>query len=290
MPLARLTTFTHDGLTFDVRDTGPIDGEVVVLLHGFPQRASSWDKVANLLHGHGYRTVAPDQRGYSPGARPPRRRDYTLDLLVGDVVALIHTLDAPRKVHLVGHDWGACVAWPVAARNPDLVASLVSVSVPHPAAFLRSMLGKQLFKSWYIAAFQLPWIPEKILGDPARSKKALRGMGMSHEMAATFRKDIVDHGALSGALNWYRALPLSNPRLTGGRVRVPTTHVWSDGDAALGQRGAQLAEEYVEAPYELQVLAGVSHWIPDEVPETLAEIVCERIITAGDEDARPSGH
>lgn len=278
MPLARLTSYEHDGLTFDVRDSGPIDGEVVLLLHGFPQRASSWDRVADLLHGRGYRTIAPDQRGYSPGARPSRRRDYTLDKLVGDVVTLVRAVDA-GPVHLVGHDWGAVVAWPVAAEHPDLVASLTTVSVPHPAAYLRSMLGRQLLRSWYIGAFQLPAVPERILADPARSAKALRGMGMTREMVDIFREEIVEHGALTGGLNWYRALPLSHPRLTRGRVRVPTTHVWSDGDAALDRRGAELAERYVDAPYELVVLEGVSHWIPDEVPEVLAEIVCERAVS-----------
>lgn len=289
MAASRLTTFEHDGLTFDVRDSGPIDGEAVVLLHGFPQRASSWDKVSALLHPHGFRTVAPDQRGYSPGARPSRRRDFTLDKLVGDVVALVDALGV-GKVHLVGHDWGAVVAWAVAAGHPEQVRTLTTVSVPHPSAYLRSMLGRQLLRSWYIGAFQLPRLPEKLLGDPERSTRALRGMGMDRDMVATFREEIVDAGALTGGLNWYRGLPLTHPGFTRGRVQIPTTHVWSDRDAALDRRGAELAEKYVDAPYELVVLEGVSHWIPDEVPEVLAEVVCERAVTGVNDGPSAEGH
>ena len=113
--MTRLTRFRHDGLVFDVRDEGPVDGDPVVLLHGFPERSTCWRDVAPLLHARGLRTYAPDQRGYSPGARPRRRRDHTIPKLVGDVVALIETIGRP--VHLVGHDWGATVGWMVAATT-----------------------------------------------------------------------------------------------------------------------------------------------------------------------------
>ncbi|QIX28372.1 alpha/beta fold hydrolase [Nocardioides sp. JQ2195] len=275
MTASRLSTFSHAGLTFDVIDEGPIDGPVAVLLHGFPQRASSWNGVAGLLHGQGIRTVAPDQRGYSPRARPRGRSAYRLGHLAADVNQLIDTLDA-GPVHLVGHDWGAVVAWAV-ATDPARVRSLTAVSVAHPTAFLRSMLGAQAAKSWYIGAFQLPRLPEKLLSDPRRAGRFLGGSGMTRGMTETYQRDIVDHGALPGALNWYRALPLTDPRAATGRISVPTTMVWSDRDVALGRRGIDLTEEYVDAPYSLHVLGGVSHWIPDEAPDVLAEIVCERI-------------
>lgn len=275
MAASRLSTFSNAGLTFDVIDEGPIDGPVAVLLHGFPQRASSWNGVARMLHGQGIRTVAPDQRGYSPRARPRGRRAYRLDHLTSDIHQLIDTLDV-GPVHLVGHDWGAIVAWSVAV-DASRVRSLTAVSVAHPTAFLRSMLGAQVVKSWYVGAFQLPAVPEKLLSDPRRGGRFLGGAGMTREMTATYQREIVEYGALPGALNWYRALPFTNPRSTNGRITVPTTMVWSDGDVALGRKGIDLTEEYVDAPYSLHVLGGVSHWIPDEVPDVLAEIVCERI-------------
>lgn len=156
----RLTSFGRDGLVFDVVDRGPLDGEVVVLLHGFPQRASSWDLLAPLLHASGYRTLAPDQRGYSPRARPRGRFSYRMSQLTKDVVALIEAAEPGHKVHVVGHDWGAAVAWTVAAARPDAVATLTALSVPHPAAFMRALFtSRQFLLSWYMYVFQLALDP-----------------------------------------------------------------------------------------------------------------------------------
>ncbi|MEJ7585388.1 MAG: alpha/beta fold hydrolase, partial [Acidimicrobiales bacterium] len=129
-----MKTFTNDGLTFEVSDRGPEDGPVVILLHGFPQTAECWAGVAPRLADAGLRVLAPNQRGYSPQARPTGRRAYLLNLLMGDVLALADSAGAER-FHLVGHDWGAVVAWSVAAEHPERVASLTTLSVPHPRAF-----------------------------------------------------------------------------------------------------------------------------------------------------------
>ncbi len=277
MTQGRLTSYAHDGLVFDVRDEGPLDGPVVVLLHGFPQRASSWDLVVPLLHAAGMRTVAPDQRGYSRGARPRGRSSYRMSRLVGDVVALVAAVGA-GPVHLVGHDWGAAVAWSTAASRPDLVTSLTSVSVPHPGAFIRSLRRvAQLRKSWYMAFFQMPWLPERLFGRRSVAEREMRKSGMPPAAVARVWPEIIADGALPGGLGYYRAMPLSDPRLLRGTVRVPTTHVWSDQDVALDRHGAELTASYVDAPYRLEVLEGVSHWIPDEVPERLAEIVLDRV-------------
>jgi pimeloyl-ACP methyl ester carboxylesterase len=247
----------------------------VVLLHGFPQRATSWDRVVPFLHAAGYRTIVPDQRGYSRGARPRGRSSYRMRTLVGDTVALVAAAGG-SPVHLVGHDWGAAVAWATAASRPDLVRTLTSVSVPHPGAFVRSLRRPgQLRKSWYMAFFQLPWLPEWLMSRPRYAEHNVGGM--PPETLARVRPEIVEDGALTGALNWYRAMPLSDRGLLRHRVRVPTTHVWSDHDVALGREGADLTAGYVDAPYRLEVLAGVSHWIPDEVPERLAAIILERV-------------
>ncbi|WZH52290.1 MAG: alpha/beta fold hydrolase [Nocardioides alkalitolerans] len=284
MPPARVTSFVHEGLTFDVEDSGPIDGDVVVLLHGFPQRASSWRRVAPLLHAHGYRTVAPDQRGYSPGARPTRRRDYTVQHLAGDVRALLDALgSAGERVHLVGHDWGAVIGWGVAAAYPDRLRTFTAVSVPPTGAFVRGGLrGPQLLKSWYVGAFQLPRLPELLAGrKPEALERVLRSTGMTKEDVARFRTEILEHGAFPGAIAYYRALPLAARGSFSARVRVPTTLVWSDGDTAVDRAGVELAADYVDAPYELVVLQGVSHWVPEHAPEALAEAVLERVGSVG---------
>lgn len=273
---ARLSSLEHDGLTFDVYDEGPADGEVVVLLHGFPERSSMWRQVARLLHAQGYRTVAMDQRGYSTGARPRRRRGYTLPLLVGDAAALIERIGAP--VHLVGHDWGAAVAWAVAMKRPDLLRTLTALSVPHPKAMLGAALtSRQFFRSWYILFFQLPAIPElaaRIKGGPV--DRSLRGMGMTDDEVARFRAEMVDDGAFSPALGWYRAVPFADRRQYTQPVAVPTTFVWSDGDGAIDRSGAESTGTYVDAHYEFVELEGLSHWIPTHAPETCAEIIVRR--------------
>ncbi|WP_134768674.1 alpha/beta fold hydrolase [Nocardioides sp. 1609] len=277
---ARLTSYEHDGLTFDVLDEGPVDGDVVVLLHGFPERASCWRLVAPLLHAAGYRTVAPDQRGYSPGARPPRRRDHTITHLAGDVAALVER--AGGRAHVVGHDWGAIAAWAVATTRPDLVRTLTSVSVPHPQAYLGSLVrSSQLLRSWYLAGFQLPWVPERLAARRGGVfDRALRGSGLSAEEVARFRAEIVEHGALPGALAWYRAMPFADRGLLRSPVTVPTTMVWSDGDHFVSRASIDRTPQHVDAPYELVVLAGVDHWIPVHAPEALAEAVLERAASA----------
>ena len=268
----------HDGFAFDVVDAGPADGEPVILLHGFPERASSWDQVGRLLHAHGLRTVAPDQRGYSPGARPRRRRDYAIAHLVGDVLALIERVGG--SAHVVGHDWGAAVAWMVAARHPEATRSLTAVSVPHPAAFMAAMPRGQLLQSWYMAMFQVPNFPERLLSRRGgKLDEALRKGGSTQEEIDRFQRDIVEYGALRGGLNWYRALPLSPPSWSRTKVRVPTTFVWSDQDVALGRWGAEHAGDWVEADYEFVDLKGVSHWIPTHAPEALAEAILERVLS-----------
>ena len=272
----RIRTFVHDSLRFDVLDDGPADGPAVLMLHGFPERAAHWGAVAERLHAHGLRTLAPDQRGYSPGARPRGRQAYRMSRLVGDTVALIERYGAP--VHLVGHDWGAAVGWATAAARPDLVRSLTTVSVPHPSAFTRSLLRSgQALRSWYVLAFQPPGLVEALARTaPGVLGAFLRRAGMTEAEVGDFRRDIVDYGALPGGLGWYRALPFGGAAASG-TVRVPTTHVWSDGDTALSRRGAMLSGDRVEAPYQLRILHGTTHWVPTQAPDRLTAAILDRI-------------
>jgi pimeloyl-ACP methyl ester carboxylesterase len=276
MAPARITRFDRAGLTFDVVDSGPADGVPVVLLHGFPQRATAWDAVAGHLHEAGLRTYALDQRGYSPGARPLSRFAYGIDELVADVMALVDEIGTP--VHVVGHDWGSAVAWAVAAAHPTSVLSLTAVSVAHPGAFLKSMLSSsQLLRSYYMLMFQLPVVPERMLSRPGGlGERILRASGMDSRMIETFRDEIVADGALRGGLGYYRSIGRSAGSFSR-TVSVPTTYVWSDGDTALARRGADLTPQFVTGPYELEVMSGASHWILDQHPAELADVVLRRV-------------
>ncbi|WP_409435304.1 alpha/beta fold hydrolase [Mycobacterium sp. SMC-14] len=269
--------YTRDGLVFDVRDAGPPDGPVVVLLHGFPQRNDSWSAVIDRLTAAGYRCLAPNQRGYSPGARPPRRRDYRMSELVADIGALIDESGAQR-VHLVGHDWGAAVAWGVAAELPERLATVSPVSVPHPAAFLKSFVtSRQGLASWYMGFFQLPWLPEWLLtrGNGAVAAKTLRRSGQTAAAAERDAQAMTEPGALTGGLNWYRGLPMSNLQDSNQQISVPTMYVWSDDDIALKPKAARNTARYVDADYRFEIMSGVSHWIPDTEPDRLADLLLD---------------
>src|SRR4051794_36361873 len=202
--------FERDGLVFDVRQAGPLDGEPVVLLHGFPETSASWDEVMVALAGDGYRAMAPDQRGYSPGARPDGIGAYRVEQLAADVVALLDDIGAPAA-HIVGHDWGGIVAWHLAGTRPDRVRTLTSVSTPHPSAFQRVLLtSTQALHSTYMLFFQLPAIPERVLlaRDGAVFRRSLVRSGLRDDAVDRYLEHMQEPGAMTAALNWYRALRL----------------------------------------------------------------------------------
>lgn len=285
MTADRITEVTRDGLVLDVLDEGPEDGTPVVLLHGFPERATCWREVAPLLHAAGLRTFVVDQRGHAPRARPRGRRAYAVKEFALDAIAVATAATRDQgggKVHLVGHDWGAATAWVAATLAPDKVASLTALSVPHPEAFARSWFTSgQLLKSWYMFAFHVPGLPERL----ARTAggffdRSLADSGMTPDEVARFRAEVVEDGALPGGLGWYRAMFFLDRSLLGRKVTVPTTLVWSDGDTAVTRAPVEASERYVDAPYELVVLHGVTHWIPTQAPEAAAEAIVERVLTS----------
>src|ERR1700694_5110439 len=271
--------FRRGELVFDVIDAGPADGPVVVLLHGFPEQHTMWQSIIPRLTAQGYRCLAPRQRVYSPRARPTRRRDYRVDELAEDIRTLIDASGAQR-VHLVGHDWGATVAWRVAQRFPDRLLTVTSMSVPHPGAFFKALVtSRQGLASWYILFFQLPWIPERYL-TRGRGTFTLSGLVESRAqhapaLAEAEAKAMAEPGALTAALNWYRAVPLSDVRDAGKKVTVSTMFIWSDGDIALREKGARATADYVLGEYRFEVLKGVSHWILDEQPDTTAALLLD---------------
>ena len=263
-----VTSYGNDGLTFRVHDWGPLDGRPVIALHGFPQTSASWAAVATRLGSAGLRVLAPDQRGYSPGARPSAVAAYRIDRLAGDVLALADAAGLDR-FDVLGHDWGGAVAWHLAARYPERIQTLTVASTPHPRALREALRGPQALRSWYMLLFQLPWLPETVLGSPLGGRWiASSGAADPAELSRLF----TDRSATTGALNWYRAMRVKDAPSTG-RISVPTLYVWSDGDVALGRQAAELTASYVEGDYQFVELAGISHWIPEEEPEALAAAV-----------------
>jgi hypothetical protein len=270
--------YRRGDLTFDVLDRGPAEGTPVVLLHGFPQFNTSWIPVMDRLIAQGYRCVAPNQRGYSPGARPRRRRDYVAEELVADVTALIDALGA-RRVHLVGHDWGATVAWATAALAPERLATLTTLSVPHPAAFFAALAtSRQFVASWYMYFFQLPKAPEWFLGRQGGKGLTAFIEGYAGQTPAAAARDIsrlMDSGSFTTALNWYRAIPLNKPGVINARTPVATMHVWSDGDKALLEKASRRTGKYVDAEYRFEVVRGATHWMPDQCADTVADLLLD---------------
>jgi len=276
-----MDSFARGDLVFDVRDSGPADGEPVVLLHGFPQDSRAFDRLGPVLHSAGLRTLAPDQRGYSPGARPAGRSAYRLRDVVDDVLALLDAAGLPNA-HVVGHDWGGIAAWALAAWHPWRVRTLTALSVPHPAA-MSAALGHsdQALRSAYVGLFQLPLVPEGVLlaGGGRVLRQVLQHGGLPAELVEGYVDRMRRPGALTAALNWYRALPLG-ARTPVGTVRVPTLHVWGDGDPYLGRTATEGTAQFVEAPYALEVLAGVNHWIPELAAERTGELITAHVRTA----------
>jgi pimeloyl-ACP methyl ester carboxylesterase len=267
-------------LTFDALATGPGGGEPVLLLHGFPQSSYEWRSQLGALGGAGYRAVAPDQRGYSPRARPVGVDHYRAEQLVGDVIAMADALGFDR-FHMVGHDWGAAVAWHVAGRHPERLRTLTPVSVPHPAAFAHALRGDdQRQRSSYIDLFRQEGKAEELLLEDGgeRLRAMLTGTGVG-EGVDEYVTRMLQPGALTAALNWYRAVDIGS--IDGlGPITTPTMFVWSTADIALGREGAEATGDHVEGPYRFEVLEGVSHWIPEVAADDLNRLLLDHLARA----------
>lgn len=266
---SRINQFSRDNLTFNVIDTGPLDGKPVVLLHGFPETAKSWDKVSQILNKKGFRTYAIEQRGYSPKARPKGRLAYRTTELVEDVITFIKSLNQP--VYLIGHDWGAAVAGDVAMIYPQYIKHLTLVSVPHKGAFIKAMFtSRQFLQSYYMALFQLPVIPEVLFSRvPFMTKKLLANSGMTTEQIKAFKEDFIHGGRLTSALNWYRGMPLTKAGNPFKKIDVPALYIWGKDDVALSRKGAELNKNYFSGEYKEHFMEA-NHWIPHQNADQLA--------------------
>jgi pimeloyl-ACP methyl ester carboxylesterase len=268
-----------NGLRFHVVEDGPADGPLVLLLHGFPEFWYSWRHLLPALAARGYRVVAPDLRGYHLTDKPASIDDYDLDALAADVVAWIGALGAERAA-VVGHDWGGGVAWHVAARHPERLTRLVVVSSPHPDAVAAALFTdlRLLLAAWYLFWFQVPWLPEWWIartgvGQGLR-RHAARPAAFTDEDVAAYDAAARVPGAMRAAVHYYRAALRRIPR--AGRspaVRVPTLVVWGADDAAYLPSLNVGLERFVDAPTRVEVLPGVGHFVAQEAPEALDDLL-----------------
>lgn len=266
---------TRSGLEFTADVAGPAGGVLVLLLHGFPESRHSWRAALPQLAKAGYRAVAPDQRGYSPGARPdPANLDnYLFDKLVADAIDLADASGAASKrFHLVGHDWGGQVSWGVANKHPERLASLTILSRPHPLSFRRALQDDpdQKHRSRHHGKFLEPQTAGKLL---AHDAKAMREglFGQSAESVKQHLSILGTKPALELALAWYRA----NKGLSGdfGPTEVPTLYIWGDADATVGRVAAEGTGEFVSAAYSMEVLPGVGHFVMDQAAGRSTELL-----------------
>lgn len=272
----RLERYHRGELSFDLIDSGPLEGEAVVLLHGFPETAQCWDQVRVQLNAAGFRTFAPNQRGYSLDARPEGRQAYRMQELLQDLDLLIDQINQP--VHLVGHDWGAIVAWEYAMHYPKKLKNLVVLSVPHPGAFLRALLASdQLFKSYYIGLFQLPKLPELLFEKfPKIGLGLLKNSGMTKQQLEIFKTEMLEQDRLSYSLNWYRALPFNARFQRFDPVTIPTLFIGGTQDVAISDAGVKLNQRYVQAPYR-EVILEANHWLPVQQAAVVSQLILEQI-------------
>jgi pimeloyl-ACP methyl ester carboxylesterase len=277
-----IDSVTANGMSFRVRSAGPITGRPVILLHGFPQTSQSFAKHLSALGEAGYRAIAPDQRGYSPGARPAAVSAYRISELVSDVVALADALGVD-SFDLVGHDWGGLVAWATAGAHPDRVRTHNAVSTPHPNALAAALAAgdpDQTKRSAYLDLLVQVGVAEQFFLGEDGSGNGLRQVfansGIDKATTDIYAECLCEPGALTAALNWYRANDLHAP-MEVGPITMPTLYVWSTDDMALGRVAAEATAAYALGPYRFEVLEGVTHWIPDVEPERLTALLLDHL-------------
>jgi pimeloyl-ACP methyl ester carboxylesterase len=277
---ARRLIVPANGLSFEVFEAGAGD-RLALLLHGFPQHAVSFRHQIPFLAGLGYRVWAVNQRGYGGSSRPEGRAAYELSHLIEDVAALIDASGA-RSVLLLGHDWGAMVAWTFAIRRLRPIEKLVILNVPHPLCFRRALkTWRQRAMSWYISFFQVPWLPDRLLaaGNGALLPRIMRRDASHHgalpdDVLAIYRANVSAPGAATAMLNWYRAMGRGNLRARdlAAPIEVPTLVIWGERDAALSLACLDGTEDYV-TPLRIARLPGISHWVQEDAPVEVNRLI-----------------
>ncbi|MGO8875219.1 MAG: alpha/beta fold hydrolase [Acidimicrobiales bacterium] len=262
------------GVNIHVEVTGPQDGRPVLLLHGFPDSGRLWDRQTPALAEAGYRVIVPDQRGYGQSDKPADVDSYSLIYAAADVAAVLDALEVQRA-HVVGHDWGAAVAWVVASVAPDRVDHLAVLSVGHPQSFAAAGL-EQREKSWYMLLFQFEGIAEQWLS--ADGWANFRAWSR-HPDADAVIKALESDGSLTPGLNWYRAnlhpRVLVQPPLQLPAVQAPTLGVWSSGDVALTEQQMTGSEAYVAGRWRYEQMTGPGHWMQLEAPDEVNRLLLD---------------
>jgi pimeloyl-ACP methyl ester carboxylesterase len=280
MHISQITT--SPTLTFDALTAGEPGSPLVLLLHGFAESMHCWRAQVTALADAGYRAIAPGQRGYSPGARPDTNdtANYHIDRLMDDAMAIVVASGyGDRRFHLVGHDWGGSIAWALADRFADRVASLTVLSRPHPNAFNRALQvtdGEQAQRSRHHKAFLEPDAADVVLADDAKwLRERLAANGVPADAIARHLAVLGNKEAMEAALAWYRARGAIRGPL--GPIRVPTLYVWGDADDTVGRTAAEGTVDFVAAPYRFEVLPGVGHFAADQVPERVSELLLAQV-------------
>jgi pimeloyl-ACP methyl ester carboxylesterase len=263
-----------NGLQLHTVIAGPRDGQLIVLLHGFPENWGTWRRSIKPLVDAGFRVVAPDQRGYNLSDKPGGVHSYRVDALASDVRELIRSFEREKAI-VVGHDWGGGVAWRLAMDHPEVVEKLIVINAPHPAAFRRELRENpaQQQKSWYMAAFQLPWLPELLLGQSPLATADLfcRKGAVNQEAYSSYdlhglAVSLSQPGALTAMLNWYRAA-FRNGSLSQTRViDTPTLLIWAEQDIVLGKSLTYGLDQWV-TNLQIHYISGCGHWAQNEAPE-----------------------
>ena len=278
------TTYIEtNGIKLHVVMAGPEDGQPVILLHGFPEFWYGWRKQIPALTKTGYRVIVPDQRGYNLSDKPKGARSYRVDILAQDILGLMDALGY-NKVHLIGHDWGAIVAWALAVWHPERLHKLGILNVPYPDVllnFLRRGDPEQIRRSWYIFAFQIPWLPEYFMrknnwrnGDRILRGSSKRG-SFTKEDVAEYKNAWSQPGAMTAMINWYRAAMWHRPKLPkDARVKVPTQMIWGMQDVALSHRMARLSIDYCENG-QLVLFEDATHWVQHDEAEAVNQLLIE---------------
>jgi pimeloyl-ACP methyl ester carboxylesterase len=276
---------TGPELDFDCSVAGKPDDTLVLLLHGFGVSRHFWDRQVPALAEAGYFAVAPNQRGYSPGARPdPKNLDaYRIDRLVGDALEIADALGhGERRFHLVGHDWGGSLSWIIASRHPERLQSLTILSRPHPASFLRALAmpdGDQKRRSGHHTAFlEADAVPKLLADDCEWLRSRHMRQGMPRAATDAHLSVLGNEAALEAALAWYRS---SGPRQALGAIRVPTLYVWGDADDTVGRAAAEGTGEFIDAAYRFEVLPGVGHYAADQAPDRVNELLLSHLAQHG---------
>ncbi len=273
-------SISASGLVFTADVGGPSDGVLVLFLHGYPQTRYTWRRELPVLAERGYRVCAPDQRGYSAGARPSGIDSYRVEKLVGDALAIADALGHER-FHLVGHDWGGHLAWVIAALNPDRVRTLAVISRPHPRAFLEAMKTdrRQSARSGHHRAYLRAEATDELLAnDAARLRAIFKHSGVPDSDAEAYLATVSRRAALDAALNWYRAVSRYDIKSNNvPAVTVPTLYVWGNADQTVGRAAAEGTCNWVDSAYRFVELPSVGHFVTDEAPGAFTTELVEHI-------------